>query len=135
MIPDDPFDAVQNLPELTRARYKTPAAGAAARPFQVLSASQEEGLLVRTSKGGRVSLRPEAFQAAIKLLGDLAQDDPDGWVKVSDPTLVAVLQSENREKACNSYVLPLLEAAGLIELERGRPARARLPRPDDSTSE
>ena len=43
-----------------------------------------------------------------------------------DETLVAVLQSENRERACVSYVLPLLEAVGLIELERARPARARL---------
>ena len=127
MILDDPFDAVANLAELTRTTFKTPAAGNASRPFKVLSASQEEGLEVRTSRGGRVTLRPEAFGAAIKLLSDLAVDDPGGWVKVSDPTLVQILQAENRDKACNSYVLPLLEAVGQIELDRGRPARARLP--------
>ena len=36
-----------------------------------------------------------------------------------------VMSAGNREKACGSYVLPLLEAAGLIEIERTRPAKAR----------
>ena len=64
-------------------------------------------------------------QAAHKALGDLGALEEGGWVPISDETLVAVVQSENRDKACTSYVLPLLEAIGWVELERKRPARAR----------
>ena len=95
-----------------------------------LGGTSQDSLEVRTQRGGRVTLRAEAFAAGLKALSDLAPDDPQGWVRTSDETLLLVLQSENREKACASYVLPLLEAAGLIEIERKRPSRARvLPAP------
>jgi hypothetical protein len=126
-LPDDPFDAVRALEGLTRTKFKTPAAGKAARPFQV-AAQGDDFLEVRTSRGGRVQLRAEAFQGALKVIGDLGAIEPEGWVRASDETLVGVLQSENRDKACSSYVLPLLEEAGLIELERKRPSRVRLAR-------
>lgn len=122
----DAFGAVKALPDLTEQRFNTPGGGKRGRPFAVLAANDDE-LTVRTSTGGRVTLRSEPFQTAVKLVGDLGPLDPDGWVRVSDETLVAVLASENREKACTSYVLPLLEAAGLLELDRGRPARVRVP--------
>lgn len=122
---DDPFERVRALTDLTRQTFKTPAAGKSARPFQVLQ-SDLDSLTVRTSRGGRVTLRAEAFQTAMKVVSDLAAIEPEGWVRVSDETLVAVLQSENRDKACSSYVLPLLEAAGLLELARVRPARVRV---------
>ncbi|MGE0708546.1 MAG: hypothetical protein AB7N76_23040 [Planctomycetota bacterium] len=128
LLPDDPFEALRALPDLKRRTFRTPAAGKAARPFSVLSIT-DDSLEVRTSTGGRVTLRAEAFQAAEKAVGDLGAIDPDGWVPISDPTLTAVLQSENRDKACGSYVLPLLEALGRVALERSRPARVRLPSP------
>ena len=121
---EDPFERVKALPELTRTRFQTPGAGRTGKPFHVVSSGDDQ-LEVRTSTGGRVTLRAEAFQTAPKLIGDLGGLEEGGWVRVSDETLNAVLSGENREKACGSYVLPLLEAAGLVELERTRPARVR----------
>lgn len=122
---DEPFDQVCALPELTRQTFKTPGAGRTGKPFHV-TATAPDGLEVETSRGGKITLRAEAFAGAVKVLGDLAPLDPEGWVRVSDDTLCAVLQSENRDKAVTSYVLPLLEATGHVELVRTRPARVRL---------
>jgi hypothetical protein len=120
----DAFDAVAGLEDLTRRTFHTPGAGQTSKPFTVRKATLE-GVEVKTSRGGTVTLRAEAFDGAVKALGDLGVDDPEGWVRTSDDTLLAVLTSENRDHAVASYVLPLLEAAGLIELDRRRPARAR----------
>ncbi|RMG07011.1 MAG: hypothetical protein D6731_24590 [Planctomycetota bacterium] len=128
MDPYEALDRVLALPNLREETYRTPGAGASGRPFRVARAGDDE-VVVRTSRGGRVTLRREAFAAALKVLSDLAPDDPEGWVRVSDPLLVSVLGGENRDKACTSYVLPLLEAASLVEIERRRPARARLRAP------
>lgn len=119
------FEAVAGLPDLRFTTFQTAGGGATARPFKVVG-QEEDALLVKTSRGGTISLRAEAFSAALKVLSDLAPDDPQGWVRTSDERLVGVLQGENRDKACSSYVLPLLAAAGKIELDRGRPSRARL---------
>lgn len=124
---DDPFLAIRALEDLTRRTFTTPGAGRTGKPFRVLGVT-DDGLDVQTSRGGRVSLRAEAFDGAVKALADLGAVEPEGWVAVSDETLVAVLQSENRDKACTSYVLPLLEAVGAVELARTRPARARVAR-------
>lgn len=123
----DAFAAVTGLPELTTRSFKTPGSGKTSRPFKV-RAAHRDAIEVGTSTGGRVTLRAEAFDSGVKALADLGVDDPDGWVRVGDETLLAVLSSENRDHAVASYVLPLLEAAGLVELDRGRPARARVPR-------
>lgn len=122
---DDPFARVAALEDLRERTFKTPAAGRSARPFTVDDV-EPDALEVRTSRGGTVTLRCEAFAAAVKVVKDLGEVEPEGWVRIGDETLVAVLQAENRDKACTSYVLPLLEAAGLLELERARPARVRL---------
>lgn len=124
----DSYEAVRALPDLKTCIWKTPSAGATAKPFRVDRVTSE-AIEVKTSMGGRVSLRPEAFEAGVKALADLGANDGEGWVLVSDDVLSAVLSSENREKACTSYVLPLLEAAGLIEIARARPAKARVARP------
>ncbi len=125
---EDAWDLVLALPGLTTSVWKTPGSGGTARPFRVARAG-DEGLVVSTSKGGRVPLRPEAFRAGAKALEDLGGGSADGWVPVSDDALQAILAGENREHACSSYVLPLLEAAGLVELDRTRPAKARARRP------
>lgn len=126
---EDAFEAVTALEDLTLRSFRTPAAGARARPFKVAKVGVEQ-LEVSTSRGGKVPLRAEAFVAAVKILHDLGQDEAleGGWVRISDELLVGVLQAENGERACVSYVLPLLAEAGKIELERSRPARARVPR-------
>lgn len=124
----DAFAAVAALPDLTTRTFQTPGAGRTSRPFKV-RALHRDGLEVGTSTGGRVGLRIEAFDGAVKAIADLGVDDPEGWVRAGDETLLAVLSSENRDHAVASYVLPLLEAARLVELDRGRPARVRIPRP------
>jgi hypothetical protein len=120
----DAYDQVLALADLKTRVFKTPGAGNTARPFRVERANAD-GVSVRTSQGGVVALRPEAFAAGVKALSDLGAVLPERWVPISDETLTLILSSENREKACTSYVLPLLEAVGLIEIERSRPARAR----------
>jgi hypothetical protein len=118
------YDLVLALPDLKTRIFKTPGAGNTSKPFRIERANAE-GLTVRTSNGGFISMRPEAFQAGVKALADLGATLPERWVPVSDDTLAAILSSENREKAATSYVLPLLEAAGLVEIERTRPSKAR----------
>jgi hypothetical protein len=121
----DAYDLVLSLPDLKTRIFKTPGAGNTSKPFRVERASQE-GLTVRTSNGGFVPLRPETFPSGVKALADLGATLPERWVPVSDDTLAAILSSENREKAATSYVLPLLEAVGLVEIERKRPSKARV---------
>lgn len=118
------YDLVLALTDLKTRIFKTPGAGNTSKPFRIERANAE-GLTVRTSNGGFVPLRPEAFQAGVKALADLGSTLPDRWVPVSDDALAAILSSENREKAATSYVLPLLEAAGLVEILRQRPSKAR----------
>jgi hypothetical protein len=125
---EEAYDLVLAIADLKTRIFKTPGAGNTARPFRVERANQD-GLTVRTSQGGFVPLRPEAFAAGVKALADLGATLPERWVPVSDDTLAAILSSENREKAATSYVLPLLEAAGLVELDRSRPAKARVKAP------
>ena len=121
----DAFEVVVGLDQLRRTTFRTPGAGNSSKPFTVAGVT-EDSLEVRTARGGRISLRSEAFPAAVKAVGDLGEVEEDGWVRTSDETLVMLLQAENRDKACASYVLPLLEAAGFLELSRGRPSKARL---------
>lgn len=123
----DAYDAVLAIADLTKRTFQTPGAGNTSKPFTV-RAQTPDGLEVKTSRGGTVTLRSEAFDGGLKALADLGVDDPEGWVRASDDTLLAVLSSENRDHAVASYVLPLLEAAGLIDLDRKRPARARVRR-------
>lgn len=118
------YDLLLAIPDLKTRVWKTPGAGNTGKPFRVERATQDL-LEVRTSQGGRVSLRPEAFTAGLKALDDLGATEPDRWVLVSDDALQAILASENRDKAVSSYVLPLLEGAGLVELLRERPAKVR----------
>ncbi len=120
----DAYDLVLALPDLKTRVFKTPGAGNTSKPFRVERANAD-GLTVRTSTGGFVPLRPETFSTGVKALADLGAELPGRWVPVSDDTLAAILSSENREKAATSYVLPLLEAVGLVEIERTRPSKAR----------
>jgi len=121
---DDGYEAVRAIEDLKRAKLKTPG-GNRGRPFKVLEHNEDE-LTLRTSGGGKVRLRAETFDTALRILRDLGAVTDGGWVLMKDETLDMVLRGENRDKACTSYVFPLLEAAGKVEIERGRPTRLRL---------
>lgn len=118
------YDLILALPDLKTRIWQTPGAGKTSKPFRVERANGDS-LEVRTSQGGRVTLRPEAFSGGLKAIADLGALEPERWVLVSDESLQAILSSENRDKAVSSYVLPLLEGAGVLELLRERPAKAR----------
>lgn len=121
---DDPFLDIRELDDLRKRRFTTPG-GRAGKPFKVLKVD-DDALTLRTSAGGKVSLRSEVFQVAEQLLRDLGALDDERWVAMSDPTLDGVLRGQNRDKACTSYVFPLLEAIERVEIDRGRPVRFRL---------
>lgn len=121
---DDPYEAVRQLTNLKKQKFKTPG-GKAGRPFQVLT-MDEDMVTVRTSRGGRVKVCNEVFQVAEQLLRDLGEKEAGHWVLLSDDILSNVLRGQNRDNACSSYVFPLLEAAGRIEIDRSRPVKLRL---------
>ena len=82
---------------------------------------------MKTSRGGNVQLRQEAFDGGLKALADLGVDDADGWVRTSDDVLLAVLSSENRDHAVaylRSIVLNLARdhnRRGLLSLRHRLP--------------
>lgn len=127
----DPFTLIRELPNVKKTRFQTPGAGKTGRPFQIIKFTEDE-IFIRTSRGGRVRLRMEVFQVGEQLLRDLGQVEEDGWVLLSDDTLNTILRGENRDNACSSYVFPLLEAVGLVEIQRSRPVKLRL-KPSEQT--
>lgn len=129
---DDPLELIRALPDLRKRRFQTPG-GRAGRPFSVLKHDQDQ-IVLRSSRGGRITLRALVFQTAEQILRDLGQDSEGGWVLLSNDILDAVLRGENRDHACTSYVFPLLEAVDRVEIDRGRPARLRLRRDEDQAS-
>lgn len=121
---DDPYEAIKHIPNLKKEKFKTPG-GKAGRPFQVIDMG-DDVMSVRTSRGGRVQIQIEVFQVAEQILRDLGEKEEGHWVLLSDDVLSAVLRGQNHDKACSSYVFPLLEAAGRIEIDRSRPVKLRL---------
>ena len=61
----DAFDLVIALPDLTKRTFKTPGAGASGKPFTVRG-HDLEGVQVKTSRGGTVMLRSEAFDRCLR---------------------------------------------------------------------
>ena len=120
----DAYQSVIEIEGLEGRVFKTPGAGKTSKPFRVAE-HDEWGLSLGTSAGGRVKVRAAAFEAALKYLSDFGCRG-DSWLPVSDMGFQDLMRFENDQKACGSYVLPLLEAAGLVEIERKRPARVRL---------
>lgn len=121
---DDPYEAIKNIPKLKKEKFKTPG-GKAGRPFQVLETG-DDMMAVRTSRGGKVTIQIEVFQVAEQLLRDLGEKEEGRWVLLSDDVLSGVIRGQNHDKACSSYVFPLLEATGRIEIDRSRPVKLRL---------
>lgn len=121
---EDPFDRLAGESGIKKLKFHTPG-GKVGKPFQILS-FDEDGLKLRTSTGGRVSLRREVFQVAEQLLRDLGSVEEGGWVPMKDETLSMVLRGQNRDKACSSYVFPLLAHLNRVEIKRGRAAQLRL---------
>jgi len=112
---------LRNVPPGTR--LKTPD-GAAGKPF-VVEEIDLEGVRVRTSRGGSVKMGLFVFDTAVKYLADLGMRG-DRWLPVKDDGLQMLLNSENDRVRASSYVISILEAAGVIDVVHTRPNKVRL---------
>ena len=90
------------------------------KPFRVDSIDHE-AITVRTARGGRVKMSLFTFDSAMKFLEDFGGE----WVLVKDEMFQAVLNMENDRVRASSYILSILGAAGLIEIDGSRPNRVR----------
>jgi len=101
---------------------RTPDA-ASGKPFRVESVDAES-ITVRTAKGGRVKMSLFTFDSAVKYIEDSGGD----WLPVKDEMFQAVLNMENDRVRASSYVIAILGAADLIEIDGRRPNKVRLKR-------
>ncbi len=94
------------------------------QPFAV-EAVDAEGVTVRTSRGGRVRVGLFTFETAAKFLRDNGVVG-GRWLEVKDPDFQTLLNMENDRVRAASYVLAILAAAGVVEIDGGRPNKVRL---------
>ena len=94
------------------------------KPFSV-DAIDGESVTIRTARGGRVRISLFTFDSAVKYLEDRGHRG-DAWLETKDEDFQMVLNMENDRVRAASYVLAILEAAGLVEIDHGRPNRVRL---------
>ena len=119
---DTTYDTIlAKIPPNTRLRTPDKAAG---KPFTVAEIDPE-GLLVRTSSGGRVKIGLFTFEAAVKYLDDMGVRG-ERWMPVKDEGLQMMLNAENDRVRASSYVISILEAAELIDVVHKRPNQVRL---------
>ena len=84
-----------------------------------------EGVAVKTAKGGRIRIGLFTFEMAVKYLADNLITG-DKWLEVKDEDFQMLLNMENDRVRASSYVLAILGAADIIEIDSGRPNRVRL---------
>jgi len=84
-----------------------------------------EGVDVKTHRGGKVRIGLFTFDFAVKYLRDQGCVG-DRWLEVKDPDFQMLLNAENDRVRASSYVLAILGAAGVIDVDGGRPNRVRV---------
>ncbi len=84
-----------------------------------------EGVSVKTAKGGKIRVGLFTFETAVKFLADNAVVG-DRWMEVKDQDFQMLLNMENDRVRASSYVLAILGAADVIEIDGGRPNKVRL---------
>lgn len=104
-------------------RLETPDAKAG-KPFTV-EVVDAEGVTIKTANGGKVRMGLFTFETAAKFLADHAVVG-DRWLEVKDEDFQMLLNMENDKVRAASYVLAILGAAGVIDVDGGRPNRVRL---------
>jgi hypothetical protein len=107
-------------------RLKTPDAKTG-QPFTV-EAVDAEGVTIKTAKGGKIRMGLFTFETAAKFLADHAAVG-DRWLEVKDQDFQILLNMENDRVRASSYVIALLGAAGVIDVDGGRPNKVRLAAP------
>ena len=94
------------------------------KPFQIADVDSE-AISVRTARGGRVRVSLFTFDSAVKYLDDLGIRG-DVWLETKDEMFQSVLNMENDRVRAASYVIAILGAAELIDIDSSRPNRVRL---------
>jgi hypothetical protein len=94
------------------------------QPFTV-DAVDAEGVGIRTARGGKIRISLFTFETAAKYLADKGCRG-ESWLEVKDPDFQMLLNMENDKVRAASYVLAILGAAGVIDVDGGRPNRVRL---------
>lgn len=107
-------------------RLKTPDERVG-QPFTV-EAVDAEGVSIKTAKGGKIRIGLFTFETAAKFLADQGAAG-DRWLEVKDPDFQMLLNMENDRVRASSYVIAILAAAGVIEVDGGRPNKVRLAPP------
>lgn len=121
---DTAYDRIlAQVPLGTRLMTPDKAAG---KPF-VVEEIDPEGITVRTSTGGKVKMGLFVFDTAVKYLSDLGMRG-ERWLEVKDEGLQMLLNSENDRVRASSYVISILEAAGVLDVVHTRPNKIRLAR-------
>ena len=104
-------------------RLRTPDAKTG-QPFTV-EVVDAEGVMVKTAKGGKIRIGLFTFETAAKFLSDHGVAG-DRWLEVKDEDLQMLLNMENDRVRASSYVIALLGAAGVVDIDGGRPNKVRL---------
>jgi hypothetical protein len=107
-------------------RLRTPDAKTG-QPFTV-EVVDPEGVSVKTAKGGHVRMGLFTFETAVKFLADRGFAG-ERWIEVKDPDFQMLVNMENDRVRASSYVLAILAAAGVIDVDGGRPNKVRLSGP------
>ena len=104
-------------------RLRTPDRSAG-KPFAI-DTVDSEAVTIRTARGGRVKISLFTFDSALKYLEDGGYRG-EHWLETKDEMFQAVLNMENDRVRASSYVIAILGATGLIEVDGGRPNKVRL---------
>jgi len=112
---------LKSVPPGTKLRTPDNRVG---KPFTVDKADLE-GVDVRTDRGGRVRISLFTFDTAVKYVTDYGCVG-DNWMPVKDEGLQMLLNSENDRVRASSYVISILGAAGIFDVDGNRPNRVRI---------
>ena len=104
-------------------RLKTPDEKAG-QPFTVETVDLE-GVSIKTAKGGRIRIGLFTFETATKFLADRGVAG-DRWLEVKDEDFQMLLNMENDRVRASSYVIAILGAARVVDIDGGRPNKVRL---------
>ena len=94
------------------------------KPFQIADVDAE-AITVRTARGGRVRVSLFTFDSAVKFLDDMGMRG-EAWLETKDEMFQSVLNMENDRVRAASYIIAILGAADLIDIDGSRPNRVRL---------
>ena len=118
----DAFDAViERVKPGTQLRTPDEKLGQAF----VVEKVDAEGVEVKTQRGGKIRVGLFTFDFAVKYLRDQGCVG-DRWLEVKDPDFQMLLNAENDRVRASSYVLAILGAAGVIDIDGGRPNKVRI---------